>query len=323
MRAISTAFVLGAGLGTRLRPLTDKLPKPLIPVFQKPLITFAFDHLLAIGIRRIVVNTHHLPECYETTFPEKTYCSADLHFCHEPFLLETAGGIKNIEPFLNPEEALLVYNGDILTDLPLKPAIDLHLEQENLVTLILRSGEEPKKISWDPVSRQVIDICQKLFPKRQPNALFTGIYLVAPAFLKELQIGVRESVIPVFLRILERGGNIGGIVLDQGSWWDLGSRSAYLQVHSELEKNFAFPDFQTNSKVKLCREKIHPTASVHSSARLEGSTVVSANCVVGEGAVLQDTLLWPHAEVSPGTFLKDCIVSCGTVVSGNHVGSDL
>ncbi|MFM8717326.1 MAG: sugar phosphate nucleotidyltransferase, partial [Spartobacteria bacterium] len=61
---IKTAFVLGAGLGTRLRPLTDERPKPLVPIFNKPLITFAFDHLIASGIRRFVVNTHHRPEAY-------------------------------------------------------------------------------------------------------------------------------------------------------------------------------------------------------------------------------------------------------------------
>ena len=63
---MNKAFVLGAGLGERLRPLTDQLPKPLIPVFQKPLITYAFDHLLAAGVREFVVNTHHIPEAYAT-----------------------------------------------------------------------------------------------------------------------------------------------------------------------------------------------------------------------------------------------------------------
>src|SRR5204862_3628844 len=97
MAAIKQAFVLGAGLGTRLRPLTDDLPKPLVPIFHKPLITFALDHLVDIGIRKILINTHRLPEAFAKAFPENSYAGASLTFVHEPVLLETGGGSKRIE----------------------------------------------------------------------------------------------------------------------------------------------------------------------------------------------------------------------------------
>jgi len=100
MAAIKQAFVLGAGLGTRLRPLTDELPKPLVPIFQKPLITFALDHLIDIGIQEFVINTHRLPEAFAKAFPEKSYFGTSLRFVNEPVLLETGGGIKNIETLL-------------------------------------------------------------------------------------------------------------------------------------------------------------------------------------------------------------------------------
>src|ERR1044071_845597 len=92
MGEITQAFVLGAGLGTRLRPLTDDLPKPLVPIFQKPLITFALDHLIDIGIEKFFVNTHHRPERFAEVFPER-YRDRRIQFSHEPELLETAGGI--------------------------------------------------------------------------------------------------------------------------------------------------------------------------------------------------------------------------------------
>src|ERR1700716_2455454 len=98
MASIKQAFVLGAGLGTRLRPLTDDLPKPLVPIFHKPLITFALDHLIDIGIRKIFINTHRLPEVFVKAFPESSYFGTPLTFIHEPVLLETGGGVKNIEP---------------------------------------------------------------------------------------------------------------------------------------------------------------------------------------------------------------------------------
>jgi len=84
MPSITQAFVLGAGLGTRLRPLTDDLPKPLVPIFQKPLITFAFDHLIELGIGRFIVNTHHLPERFGEAFPGNRYRDHPVEFVHEP-----------------------------------------------------------------------------------------------------------------------------------------------------------------------------------------------------------------------------------------------
>src|SRR5436190_1404092 len=93
-RVIRTAFVLGAGLGTRLKSLTARRPKPLIPVANRPLITYAFDHLLGVGVERLVVNMHWRSEVYARAFPEAIYRGAPLSFCDEqPEVLETAGGI--------------------------------------------------------------------------------------------------------------------------------------------------------------------------------------------------------------------------------------
>ena len=100
MKEITQAFVLAAGLGKRLRPLTDELPKPLIPIFQKPLITFALDHLIAAGVNNFVVNTHRLPELFQDFFWENSYSGKSITLVHEHDLLETGGGIKNVEPFL-------------------------------------------------------------------------------------------------------------------------------------------------------------------------------------------------------------------------------
>src|SRR5471030_1102222 len=124
------AFVLGAGLGTRLKMLTERRPKPLS--------TFAFDQLLAVGTREIVVNTHHCQHAYETAFPASTYAGAWLIFEHEPLLLETAGGIKNVERYFKGEP-FIVYNGDVLTDVPLEKALEHHRASGNEVTLVLRS----------------------------------------------------------------------------------------------------------------------------------------------------------------------------------------
>ena len=134
---ITQAFVLAAGLGTRLRPLTEELPKPLIPIFQKPLITFALDHLLGVGIESFVINTHHLSARLEKFFAEGAYEGRRVTLVHEREILGTGGGIKNVEHRLRAEP-FLVYSGDIVTDIDLKPLLD------ELDRLPPDLGEEPR-----------------------------------------------------------------------------------------------------------------------------------------------------------------------------------
>ncbi len=307
---MNKAFVLGAGLGTRLRPLTDQLPKPLIPVLRRPLITYAFDQLLASGLNEFIVNTHHLPEKYLETFPDLTYQGAPLTFRHEPVLLETAGGIANIADFLG-NKPFLVFNGDILTDLPLLPLIQEHGRSGNLITLALRSTGPARHIAFHAASGRLTDIRNKLASGNPGTHQFTGIYAVSPEFLKHLTPGKIESVIPVFLKLIASGGRIGGIVIDQGKWRDLGDRENYLAAHKELlgVKNNFVP--------------ISPTARIHPTARLLGATVVGDNAEIGANAVLEDCILWPEARVSEGADLKSCIVRSGMTARGTLRNADV
>ena len=106
---IRTAFILGAGLGTRLRPWTKNIPKPLLAVRDRPLITFVMDHCLSIGIERFIVNTHHCASAYGAAFPDGHYRGMPVIFRHEPVLLDTAGGLKNVEDLLKDDDTILVY----------------------------------------------------------------------------------------------------------------------------------------------------------------------------------------------------------------------
>ena len=121
-RRFKTAFILGAGLGTRLRPLTEECPKPLLEIGGRPIITYAMDHLLKIGVDRFIVNTHHHPEVYLNKFPERQWRNVPICFRHEPVLLDTGGGLKNIEELLEGDEAIICYNGDVIADFPLLTA---------------------------------------------------------------------------------------------------------------------------------------------------------------------------------------------------------
>jgi len=319
MAAITQAFVLGAGLGTRLRPLTDDLPKPLVPIFQKPLVTFAFDHLIDLGITKFFVNTHHQPERFAEIFPKSIYRDQRIQFFHEPDLLETAGGIANIADSLG-NEPLLVYNGDILTDLPIARLIDNHFRENNIVTLALRSEAGPKHIAFDPSSSRILDIHNLLGSGVPEEFVFTGIYIVGRKFVDLLERGVKRSVIPIFLELIRRGEKLSGVVIDEGNWWDVGNREAYLQLHRELVfLNFpAYPVDDRNWK-----KSVHQTATVDQGAQVHGSSVVGQNCHVGAGAILEDTILWPGAQIASLSHLQNCIVRSHQKAAGVHRNIDI
>jgi NDP-sugar pyrophosphorylase family protein len=230
---IKTAFILGAGQGTRLRPLTDSCPKPLLLLGDRPIITYAMEHLMALGVERFIVNTHHLASVYDQVFPEKLWRGIPIIFRYEPLLLDTAGGLKNIEDLLRDDDDLLVYNGDVISDLPLRRLLTAHREAGREATLALRSTGEPLNVCLNEQD-MICDLRGEL-GGRGRNCLFTGIYAVKKSFLGRLQSGRRESVVNVFLDMIRAApGSVAGVIIDEGRWYDAGSLEEYAMLNELL-----------------------------------------------------------------------------------------
>jgi len=232
-----TAFLLGAGLGTRLRPLTENCPRPLLPLGGEPMIFHAMNALLAIGVERFIINTHHAAEVYQEKFPTGDFHGAPVTLVHEPVLLDTGGGLKNIEPLLVPaDENLLVYNGDIFASLDLKKLFSAHEKTDALATLLLRT--DPRgNVEFDSVSGAVCDMRDKLGRAGNRRCRFTGIYIVSRKFFDEIPAGKIESVVDAFLRVIARGnGEIRGVIDDTGTWRDLGTLEEYATAQRELSR---------------------------------------------------------------------------------------
>lgn len=305
---ITHAFVLGAGLGTRLRPLTDELPKPLVPVFGKALITFAFDHLLAAGVRRFVVNTHHLPELFRDSLGEESYRSHPLSLVHEPVLLETGGGIKNAEPLLNAQ-SFLVYSGDILTDLPLAPLIEEHFRSGNDVTLVLRSTGLGTQVAFR--DGRVLDIGKRR--GHSGNYDYANISIWNASAFTRFSLGKKVSFIPVLVDWINDGGRIGGVVIEEGSWFNLTSPKEYLGLHQTIATRQWRPDYLWPNDWPI---RIAPGATVDPSAQILGTSSIGTNCAIGANAVINDSIIWPGAQIASGSRLERCIVRSQRQVEG-------
>lgn len=277
-------------MGTRLRPLTNLLPKPLVPVFHRPMAAYAFDACAAAGISRFAVNTHHL-EVKWNDFDAPPGVTLD--FFHEPILLETGGGLKNIERWIGGKPTL-VHNGDILTTLPLQKLIDAHESSGNLVTLAVRRHGPPPHIALDASGTRVMDIHNMLSHATGTHG-FTGIYCVDPEFLALLPAGEIISVIPAFLECAKRG-KLGAAIIDDGSWLDLGDRESYLTAHRDLD----------------LAPKIHALAKIAPTATIINS-VIGPGARIEGGARLAGCVVWPGANVLEKADLTDCIIATEAV----------
>lgn len=312
---ITQAFVLGAGLGTRLRPLTDELPKPLMPIFQKPLITFALDHLISTGVERFIINTHHLAPQFQSLFPAEAYRGRPVKLIHEPDLLETGGGIKNVEPWLG-QEPFIAYSGDILTDVDLEPLLREHAHGRNDVTLGLRKTGLAAGVKL--VNGRVREIGKG--SNGPENFDYANISIWNPTIFERIPPGQKISFIPILVEWMRQGAQVGGVVLDQGEWFNIGSRREYLGVHQRIRESGWKPAYVAEP---AWPKSIAESALIDAKARIEGFSVIGAECRVEAGAVVHDSIVWPGAKIASRSDLHGCIVRSLKAVHGTHRNADI
>lgn len=232
-RRFKTAFILGAGFGARIRPLTERCPKPLLEIGGRPIITYAMDHLLGVGVERFIVNTHHCPEAYLQTFPDMHWKGTPIIFRHEPVLLDSAGGLKNIEDLLDEDQTILCYNGDAMTDLPLQGLLQLHEQKRPEVTMVLRSSGSPLNVSVNDRG-EICDLRNILHNPGVQRCFFASIYAVETSLLRHIEAGKIESIVPILIRrITQKPGSILGIIIDAGSWRSIDSVEEYERLKTQ------------------------------------------------------------------------------------------
>lgn len=210
------AFILAAGLGTRLRPLTNILPKPLLPVWGRPAIIHVINHLKTIGVRQIIINIHHLPDKI------KTVLGKGIHYSYEPRLLDTGGGLKKVEYFLSGG-TFIMYNCDVITNVNLKKMLTFHKRNKNHITLLASKLHTPKALAVDRKGR-VINIGPG------GDYTFCGIHIIGPFIFRYIPEGKAVSIIDVYREIIAEGIPIHIFPLGRSFWQEIGNIKSYEKI---------------------------------------------------------------------------------------------
>jgi hypothetical protein len=230
-----TAFLLGAGLGTRLLPLTEHCPKPLLRLDGEPLVLRAMRALHQAGTRRFLINTHHCPDAWTQAFPTGKFLDAEVQLVHEAVLLDTGGGLANVAELLtNADRDLIVWNGDILSGVDLTAAVEHHRTNGAEATLVVREQGPLKNVRITDEG-DVTDLRDRL-GATEPAYQYTGICLVTRAFALGVPKEIASLVEHFLRRVTERKGSIQGYLDASKVWHDLGTLAEFEQVRAAFEK---------------------------------------------------------------------------------------
>lgn len=229
------AMILAAGFGTRLRPLTNTIPKALLPVAGTPLIVWNLLLLRRHGLCEVVINLHHLGPLIEQALGDGSGYGLRIEYSREPVILGTGGGIKQAEWYFSGEP-FLVLNGDTLFELDLHALIAFHRERKAAATLVVRKDDEAAR--WGLVEvgpqQQIVRITgrgREDAPVAAPR-MFAGIHILSPRLLRDVPKGKESSIIDVYVAAIQRGEPVLGFDLD-GYWNDVGTPERYAQVEHD------------------------------------------------------------------------------------------
>jgi mannose-1-phosphate guanylyltransferase len=307
-------MVLCAGLGTRLRPLTLRVPKPAIPVCGLPLVSWTLGLLAGAGVRRAVVNVHHLPEAMAAAAAEGARTAGlALAVSREPVIAGTGGALREARRHLEGAGAIVVVNGDVLFDVDLPAALAAHRASGALATMLLLpmpAGARYAAVETDP-SGAVRRIAGSFGPggERLAPWHFTGVHVLSPALLDRVpaapfECDVNRHVYPPLMA----SGAVRGLVVD-GYWNDLGTPARYLEASRDvLLGKVPLARFERADPLGRSRA-IAPGIRAGAGARVDLEATLVSPAYLGAGsrvparATVEDAVLWDGTALAPGERL--------------------
>ena len=304
-RTAISGIILAAGFGERMLPLTERIPKPLLPILGTPLLELIVKKLMRHGAAEIHCNIFHLSDTIEAFVSRHAW---PVRLRREEELLGTGGGIGNMRGGVSGADCILLHNGDVLSDIPYEPAIERHRKQKALVTLVLVPSGPRANVAVG-AANEVIAIgegAERLGPGA--NLLgYTGLAVLSPDSLPFFPRGKKAHFVTILMDMMRRkpGSVIGWNAAEEKipyAWGDAGSPAGYLGIHRAILVDGA----RFDSEVETPPGPIH----VGEGADIDPTARVAGFCAIGRRSVVQ-----PRARLENCVVLDDTIVARDTVHS--------
>jgi mannose-1-phosphate guanylyltransferase len=316
------AVVLVGGEGTRLRPLTETIPKPLIPLVDRPFLHHVLDHLSAHGVHEVLLSSPYLERAF-ASFLEERHGEPAVTWITEPTPLGTGGAVANAARSV--EETFLVLNGDILTDLDLAALVAFHRDGGATATITLAPVDDAR-----PYGLVTLDAGGRITEFREkpaelvPGLINAGTYVLEPQAVAGVRpdgpVSIEREVFPL---LIEVGAPMYGFVSD-AYWMDLGTPQKYLQATFDALEgrigglSYSAPHRDATSEVSLRAQLgrwvvVGPGARVADGAEVEDS-VLLREAEVGRGARVTDSIVGPGARIGDAAVVMDAVLAEGAEV---------
>ena len=340
------AVLMAGGSGTRLRPLTCDLPKPMVPVLNRPIAEHIINLLKRNNINEIVATLYYLPDVMRDYFQDGRDFGVEMTYAvEEDQPLGTAGCVKNIQQWL--DDTFVTISGDAITDFDLQAAIAFHRQKKSKATLILT--RVPNPVEFGVVITDEEGRINRFLEKPSLSEIFsdtvnTGTYILEPEILDYLPENEESDFSKdLFPLLLEKGEPMYGYIAE-GYWCDVGHLDAYRQaqydaLEQKVKLDFAYPEKSPGIWIGS-NTYIEPSAHIEAPAvvgsncrigarvKIEAGTVIGDNVTVGSDADLKRPIIWNGATIGDEAHLRACIVSRGTridrrsqVLEGSVIGA--
>ena len=302
--SMNKAVIMAGGFGTRLRPLTMKLPKPMVPILNAPMMEHIINLLKKYNIKDVLSVLYFQPEIISDYFKNGSKFDITMNYVQAVADYGTAGSIRNAHEEIKLDERFIIISGDVLTDFDLQKAIDFHIEKKSQATILLTRHETP--LQYGIVMTDKDGKITKFLEKPSWGEVFsdtinTGIYILEPEVVE--MIPLREEFDfskDLFPLMLKKGMSLNGFIAE-GYWRDVGNLDEY-QL-GQLDALDGKVDLRTeNSK------DIAPTAQIDVTATLSGNNIIGENVIIDKNAKVSNCIIGPNVKIGEGANLKNVTI---------------
>lgn len=330
-------MIMAAGAGTRLNPLTAKMPKPMIPIINTPILELILKHLQKYGINDVIANTHYCAECIHQAFGGENHLGINFNYIYEKALSGTAGGVKICENFFEGEKTFIVVSGDALTNVNIDELYKKHKKCGAVASMALREVPFEEVHHFGVVvvdeNSRIIEFQEK--PKQKEaksNLVNTGIYIFETKIFDYIPADTfYDFAKNVFPSLMANNEIMCGFNIED-YWNDIGTINQYksssfeiLEGLTPMEMPYTKSEYGWIAETAKLGEDISfenklvlgENSIIEDNVVFDGNNIIGNNCIIKSGARIKDSILWNDIVIEENTIIDDCIIANNVVIKAN------